>query len=52
MATLAVHPETGTVRPSLDATDPTVDAGIGEHLAITSFNQLDLSDDTPRLVTA
>lgn len=28
------------------------DAGIGEHLAITSFDQLDLSGDTPRLVTA
>lgn len=27
-------------------------AGVGDHLAITSFDQLDLSGDTPRLVTA
>jgi len=28
------------------------DAGVGNHLAITSFEQLDLSGDEPRLVTA
>jgi enolase-phosphatase E1 len=27
-------------------------AGVGDHLAITSFDQLDLSGNTPRLVTA
>lgn len=28
------------------------DAGVGDHLAITSFEQLDLGGDVPRLVTA